>query len=206
MGNINKPIELAFLVTILLLVLSLTLFFMPRTIKRSFAVETVNVGVYWDARCIREITEIKWGNLTPSSTTNINIYIRNEETLSPCFLFLMTKSWTPVHASNYITLSWNYKNKPLNPNEAIPIILTLRVSPHITGIDNFTFTITIMGTEDIVGDINSDGIVNMLDALRFSTAYGSTLSDTNWNPSADFNNDNSVNMLDATMFAANYRV
>ncbi len=203
--KINKPTNLAFLLlTTLLLILCLALFSLPKTIQKSFAIETVNVGVYWNSDCTEEITEINWGNLTPGSTTDINIYVRNEGTVSPCFLSLSSKNWVPTHALIYMTISWNYKNKPINPNEAVAVILTLKIAPQVTGINNFNFIIVITGTESIIGDMNSDGNVNIFDAILLVRSFDSTLGDSHWNPVADLNNDNFVDILDVTMFSANY--
>jgi hypothetical protein len=45
-------------------------------------------------------------------------------------------------------------------------------------------------------DINSDGIVNILDIAIVARAFGSTPGDLRWNPVADINSDNSINILD----------
>jgi parallel beta-helix repeat protein len=54
------------------------------------------------------------------------------------------------------------------------------------------------------GDINRDGIVNILDAIILAGAFGSEPSDPNWNPNADMNNDETVNILDAILIAGNF--
>ena len=46
------------------------------------------------------------------------------------------------------------------------------------------------------GDINGDGIVNILDAVIIGLAWGSTPTDLYWNIRADINHDNIVNLLD----------
>ena len=175
--------------------------FIPRAIKKSFAVESLYIGVYWDLDCTKEVTSIDWGQLTPDSTNNVTIYIRNEETTLPCFASLWTEDWRPAQAANHITLSWDYDNKIIELDETIPVILTLQVAPNIIGITDFDFKIIILGTEHLIGDINHDGAINILDAVEFAHAFGSTPSGPRWNLHADLNGDNTINILDATMLS-----
>jgi hypothetical protein len=50
----------------------------------------------------------------------------------------------------------------------------------------------------VMGDINGDGMVNILDAVKISLAWGSTLTSPQWNPMADLNHDGTIDILDAT--------
>ena len=54
------------------------------------------------------------------------------------------------------------------------------------------------------GDINGDGVVNILDAILLANAFGSKPGDPNWNPNADLNNDDIVNILDAIILANHF--
>ena len=56
----------------------------------------------------------------------------------------------------------------------------------------------------LIGDINQDGRVNVLDAILLSNAFNSRPGDAKWNPNADLNKDNSVNVLDAILLSAHY--
>jgi hypothetical protein len=53
----------------------------------------------------------------------------------------------------------------------------------------------------ILGDLNRDGTVNILDAILLANAFNSKPGDSNWNPNADLNGDNVVNVLDAILLA-----
>jgi hypothetical protein len=48
----------------------------------------------------------------------------------------------------------------------------------------------------IPGDINADGIVEMMDFYYTSLAFGSEPGHPNWNPNTDVNDDNIVEMMD----------
>ncbi|MGA3193022.1 MAG: cohesin domain-containing protein [Candidatus Bathyarchaeia archaeon] len=56
----------------------------------------------------------------------------------------------------------------------------------------------------IPGDLNADGIVNILDAVLLSNAFFSVPGTSNWNANADINGDNVVNILDAIALANNF--
>lgn len=54
------------------------------------------------------------------------------------------------------------------------------------------------------GDVNLDGVVNIMDASRLATAYGSHLGSANWNDLADIIPDGSINIYDAIGLGANF--
>jgi len=56
-------------------------------------------------------------------------------------------------------------------------------------------------------DLNDDGIVNILDAIRLMNAFGSKPGDVCmpcWDPKADINQDGKVNILDAIILASHF--
>lgn len=57
----------------------------------------------------------------------------------------------------------------------------------------------------LVGDVNHDGIVDDLDLLNLSEAYGSKLGDDNWNCHSDFNENGIVETSDLFDLSKNYR-
>jgi parallel beta-helix repeat protein len=54
------------------------------------------------------------------------------------------------------------------------------------------------------GDINSDAIVDIYDAILLGNAYNSMPGKANWNPNADLNGDNIVDIYDAIILASHY--
>jgi hypothetical protein len=58
----------------------------------------------------------------------------------------------------------------------------------------------------LVGDVNGDGVVNILDGILLANAFMSKPGDSNWNPKADLNGDGVVNILDAILLANNFGV
>ena len=110
-------------------------------------VKAVGVGVYWDNACTNNVTSIDWGFLEPGATVNKTVYIKNEGN-TPMVLNITTDNWNPASASENITLSWNREGYVLNTTApVVQAILTLSVSPNISGVTSFSFDIIITGTE-----------------------------------------------------------
>ena len=56
----------------------------------------------------------------------------------------------------------------------------------------------------LLGDLNSDGKVNIQDIAIWATAFGSSPSHSRWNPVADVNNDGKVNMIDGVLMVMHF--
>jgi len=56
----------------------------------------------------------------------------------------------------------------------------------------------------ILGDLNADSTVNILDLAIVAIAFGSKPDDPNWNQTADMNNDEVINILDLAIIALEY--
>ncbi len=56
----------------------------------------------------------------------------------------------------------------------------------------------------IMGDVNGDGTVSILDLEAWDAAYGSTEGTPNWNPQADLNNNGTVDKEDGKIIIDNY--
>jgi hypothetical protein len=56
----------------------------------------------------------------------------------------------------------------------------------------------------LIGDVNSDGKVDMRDIALLVTLFNTRPSSTNWNPSADINNDGIVNMRDIAIVVIHF--
>ena len=116
-----------------------------RIISNVGSVKGIGVGIYWDSACTNQTSSINWGVLDPSSNKTVNVYVRNEGNVAAT-LSKTTQNWNPSNASSYMSLTWNYANQTLSVNQALQLSLTLVVSSSVTGIDNFSFDITIIAT------------------------------------------------------------
>jgi parallel beta-helix repeat protein len=102
--------------------------------------------------------------------------------------------------SKNTTLTWDTTGFPYGD---YTIRVKARITPtEIDTLDNeFSNGVTYVG---ISGDINADGIVEMMDFYAASQAYLSTPEKPNWNPSADINNDHIVEMMDFFIMSQHY--
>ena len=78
---------------------------------------------------------------------------------------------------------------------------TILLDSTITEIPHGTIDGTVVAT--ILGDINNDGIVNVLDLTIVSLAYGAFAGEPGYNPDADLNGDGFVDMKDMVIVAWN---
>ena len=115
------------------------------TLSSVGTLKTIGVGVYWDSGLTNRTTAINWGTLDPGTQKSFTMYIRNEGN-SPITLTRSASNWNPAAASNYLSLAWNYNGQTINAGASVQVTLTLTVSASITGVSNFTFDITIVGS------------------------------------------------------------
>jgi len=128
---------------VLLTIFEVTFLFPITSVPNVSAVETANsVGVYWDAKCENRIYSLDWGNLSPGSIRNFDVYVRNESNES-MILDMLTENWLPLIATQDISVSWDYHGYPIYENQVIVTELALSVSPEIKGVTSFSFDIVI---------------------------------------------------------------
>jgi hypothetical protein len=58
--------------------------------------------------------------------------------------------------------------------------------------------------QSISSDINKDAVVDIFDTILLARLFGSTSSDSKWNPTADMNSDGVIDIYDTMMLAENY--
>lgn len=105
----------------------------------------MGVGVYKDVSFTVPVSEIDWGIIEPGEQKNFSAYIKNESNV-PITLTMHTEDWSPLNASSFITLSWNYNGTEIPVDGYIPVTFILNVDPATASIDSFSFTIVIVGS------------------------------------------------------------
>ena len=116
-----------------------------RRINNKAAIKAVGVGVYQDPALTVPLTEIDWGILEPGEQKNHTAYIKNESNVLVT-LVLTTENWSPLNASSFVALTWDYDGQLLEVDGFVDVTFTLAVDPVISGIDAFSFDIVIVGT------------------------------------------------------------
>jgi hypothetical protein len=159
------------------------------------------VAVYWNRNCTGTVSLINWGNLTRGTVKSVVVYVRNEAA-EKIHLYVLTINWNPQAASSYLTLSWNCTDgRVLNPGEIISAKLSLSVSLLTQGVTTFSFKINVIGSTTLLGDVNGDGSVNVLDLIIVAKALGTYPGDSKYNPNADINGDGVIDILDLILVA-----
>jgi hypothetical protein len=161
------------------------------------------VEVYWDRNCTQHVSSIDWGSLAPGDTKAVSVYVQNKSN-ETCLLTLTPTGWSPPAIANYLQLSQDYENKKIQPSEVVKVTQSLKVSASVAGVTDFSFNIIVAGSKYLLGDLNKDGKVDILDAVIALVAYKSTLEKPNWNPDADLNNDGTVDLYDIVLLLSNY--
>ena len=104
-----------------------------------------NISVYSNSACTNTLTAISWGSITAGGSTTQTIYIKNTGT-GTLTLELSITNWSPAQANTYITVSWDKQGTQLSSGQSTPAAITITASSSITGITNFSNTISISGT------------------------------------------------------------
>jgi len=107
-------------------------------------VKVVGVGIYKDINFTVSVTEIDWGIIEPGESKNFSAYIVNESNV-PLTLTMRTENWSPLNASSFMTLSWDYNGTQIGVGGSVPVTLTLQVAQTVSGIESFSFDIVIVG-------------------------------------------------------------
>ena len=114
-------------------------------IPSSATVKAVGVGIYKDINFTVSVTKIDWGIVEAGESKNFSAYIVNRSNV-PITLSMTTENWTPVNASNFITLTWNYDGSQITVDGYVFVTFVLRIDQAISGIDAFSFTIVVVGS------------------------------------------------------------
>jgi hypothetical protein len=104
-----------------------------------------NIGVYSDSGCTTNMTTLTWGSVAAGGTATQTVYVKNTGT-GTMSLNLATNNWNPAGANSYLTITWNRQATQLTAGQSISATITLSVNADITGITNFSNSITISGT------------------------------------------------------------
>ena len=116
-----------------------------KSLSSSGSVKAINVEVYWDIEGTQTVDNVDWGLPGPGDTVNRIMYVKNSGN-APMNLSLTITSWTPAEAETHLIPSWNGEGISIDPDEVVMVTLTLEVSEAVTGITDFSFTITIEGS------------------------------------------------------------
>jgi len=175
------------------------------SVPNASAVSTTGnpIGVYWNQAATNSCVSIFWGKLAPGGGKSFVLYVRNEGDQSLYYL-LTSGRWNPVGASQYLSLRWSYDGSRMSPGSVLRVSLTLAVSRAVWGVTDFSFDVVILASPNLLGDVDFNGRVEILDLSIIARAFGSSLGSPGWNPNADVNADGRVDIMDLALAAKNF--
>jgi hypothetical protein len=107
-------------------------------------IHTISVEAYGGDIIIKNgVDNVDWGTVYVGTSTNRSVFIRSKSNI-PTTLTLEALNWTYTDPngqkalppnSTYMTLTWNYTNITIDPDQVIPVTLTLNVSSDTALID-----------------------------------------------------------------------
>jgi hypothetical protein len=112
------------------------------TLSTSGVLAGAGVGIYDDAACTQNLTAINWGLIYPGETHTVTCYVKNLGNVDAA-LTIDTLNWTPTLASTHLEFQTDYAEQTLQPDEVLPLTVTLRVSEDAAGFDAFSFDIAV---------------------------------------------------------------
>ena len=116
-----------------------------RTVNSSGSIKAINVGIFSDLACTQEVSSINWGTPEPGDVVTRTVYVKNTGNANMT-LYLTVNNWTPVNASNYLSVTWDEESTLITPDQVVEAVLSLTVDNGITGIENFSVQIVVSGT------------------------------------------------------------
>jgi hypothetical protein len=145
--GLSTPVIIAILSVIILVSISTGLLNVSRTIPSSgtVVVSNPNLAVFSDSQCTQALTSLDWGSVSSGSSVTKTIYIKNTGDVA-LTLSMTTSSWSPVAASDSMSILWDKQSSILAANQTTAAILRLSVSTSISGITAFSVNVVITGT------------------------------------------------------------
>jgi hypothetical protein len=110
----------------------------------SGTVKAINISVFKDAACTQALTAINYGTIEPGGSATAVAYLKNTGT-SPLTASMSASNWNPSACSSYMNVNWNLTDVTFQPGQVKATAFTLQVASSVSGINTFTFDITITG-------------------------------------------------------------
>src|SRR3989449_1732687 len=152
-------------------------------------------------------------NQISSKPLNATIIVKNDapydETITVAFslqnitgtIFLSVNQTAPLLSSATVNLTFTVQTQNLPRGNYTMIAHVFPVKGQ-TDISNNTMTSLLQ--VHIPGDINGDGVVNIIDLVAVGSHFGARRGDPNYLPAADLNNDGVIDIIDITIVGSTF--
>jgi len=142
--------------------------------------------------------------ISNNTSTSINVTVQNHGDATENFSLTVDVNSTIIENravsldsgdSATLTFSWNTVGLPLG-KYAIKATASTTEAKNETSASTLTYSPILVS---IMGDINADGTVNILDISIAAKPFNTMFGDKRWNANADINEDRIINMVDVTL-------
>jgi hypothetical protein len=140
---------------------------------------------------------------------NINVTVTNQGDYAETFNLTAYANATIIGSQNVTLPSGNFRTVTFTWNTTGFAKGNYTISAYAEPVQGETHTADNMLTDGIVkvtivGDVNADGKVNLIDVFSVALAYGSYPGHPTWNPNYDVNDDHKIDLIDYFTAALSY--
>jgi hypothetical protein len=149
------------------------------------------------------VTVANLGEATENFT--VSLYALNA-TAMPANVTIGTQQVTNLPPNGTLLLRFLWNSAGAQPSHLYNITAVASTVLGEINITNNVMSSPVLVKVRLLGDVNDDGSVNILDAILEAKAFDSSPGDPNWNLAADVNNDGIVNILDTILIGECFRI
>jgi hypothetical protein len=152
-GKLNQQVELKFKkiwLVIIILALLIPASYAVAAVQFQASVSTqgniksVGILFYGNSAGTTLKSTIDWGTIEPGQTVNSTLYMKSTSSVAVS-VSMAVGNFVPASGSGYLSCTWSYDDKTLNPGQLVAVIFTLKAANTITDITSFSFDIGVVG-------------------------------------------------------------
>jgi hypothetical protein len=174
----------------------------------------IQFSLIWDPTILTavKLTDVVFHEVTPSAEYDNIWQLQNTISQGQAKYAYTWQDASRARAGGYLPISGNHtvamiEFKALNEGTTSLGLWTLIVAdPNGERLGYIYFDSTVNVIDCVVADTNSDGKVDLYDALSMAGHFGCRIGDADWNDSIDMNGDLQIDIYDVIILASAFRV
>jgi hypothetical protein len=174
----------------------------------------IQFSLIWDPTILTavKLTDVVFHEVTPSAEYDNIWQLQNTISQGQAKYAYTWQDASRARAGGYLPISGNHtvamiEFKALNEGTTSLGLWTLIVAdPNGERLGYIYFDSTVNVIDCVVADTNSDGKVDLYDALSMAAHFGCRIGDADWNDSIDMNGDLQIDIYDVIILASAFRV
>ena len=107
-------------------------------------IKSVGILFYGNSAGTTLKSTIDWGTIEPGQNVNVTLYMKSTSNVAVS-VSMAVGNFVPASGSGYLSCTWSYDGKTLNPGQLVAVVFTLKVASTITDITSFSFDIGVVG-------------------------------------------------------------